>query len=134
MTDVTIEKAIEAVIKLRNKKTAVEAQIKEEVSAIKAKIDKLEAFIKVQADELGVTSFKTAAGTAFLTTTDYANVENWSSVLEFIKEQGAYDLLEKRVNKSAVRTYMDQLNMVPPGINYGTMISVNVRKPTAKDN
>jgi hypothetical protein len=30
--------------------------------------------------------------------------------------------------------YMDQLNMVPTGINYGTMISVNVRKPTAKDN
>lgn len=133
MSDITIDKAIEAVIKLRNKKSAIEAEVKDKVSEIKAKIDKLEAFIKVRADELGVTSFKTDAGTAFLTTSDFANVADWGAVLDFIKENGAYDLLEKRVNKSAVRVYMDQLNTVPPGINYGTMISVNVRKPSAKD-
>lgn len=133
MSDITIDKAIEAVIKLRNKKAAVEAEVKDRLSEIKAKIDKLEAYLKVRADEMGVTSFKTDAGTAFLTTSDYANVADWSAILEFIKENSAYDLLEKRVNKSAVRVYMDQLNTVPPGINYGTMISVNVRKPTAKD-
>jgi hypothetical protein len=133
LTDITIDKAIAAVIKLRNKKAELEAEVKHKVTAIKEKIDKLEGFLKVRADEMGVTSFKTDEGTAFLTTSDFANVADWSAVLEFIKENGAYDLLEKRVNKSAVRVYMDQLNAVPPGINYHTMISVNVRKPTAKD-
>lgn len=133
MSDITIDKAIEAVIKLRNKKAAVEAEVKDKITEIKSKIDKLEAFLKIRADEMGVTSFKTDAGTAFLTTSDYANVADWGAVLDFIKENGAYDLLEKRVNKSAVRVYMDQLNTVPPGINYGTMIGVNVRKPTAKE-
>lgn len=133
MSEITIEQAIGAIVALRAKKSFIEAETKERVSKIKEKMEKIESYLKAKADELGVSSFKTDAGTAFLTTTDYANVAEWSAVLEFIKENGAYDLLEKRVNKAAVRTYMEQLGAVPPGINYGTMVDLNVRKPTAKD-
>lgn len=133
MSEITVDQAIGAIIKLRAKKATLEAESKAQVDIVKAKIEKIEAFLKVKADELGVTSFKTDEGTAFLTTTDYANVAEWSTVLDFIKENGAYDLLEKRVNKAAVRVYMDQLGMVPPGINYGTSVALNVRKPTAKE-
>jgi hypothetical protein len=40
-------------------------------------------------------------------------------------------MLEKRVSKTAVRGYIDQQKAVPPGINYGTKLEVNVRKPAA---
>lgn len=129
----TIDKAIGAVVKLRDQKKRLEAEAKEKVRPINETIDKLEAFLKTKADELGVSSFKTEEGTAFLSTTDYANVGNWDAVLDWIKANEAYDLLEKRVNKSAVRGYMETLKIVPPGVNYGTSIEVNVRKPTAKD-
>ena len=133
MSEITVEQAIGAIINLRAKKAAIEAETKEKVASIRSKMEKIEGYLKVKADELGVTSFKTDAGTAFLTTTDYANVAEWSAVLDFIKENGAYDLLEKRVNKAAVRVYMEQLGTVPPGINYGTAVDLSVRKPTAKD-
>lgn len=129
---VTVDSAIGAYMMLRRKKEAIEAKVKDEVSEIKAKMEKLEAWIKQQADTMGVTSFKTPHGTAFLTTTDYANVADWDAVLTYIRENEAYDMLEKRISKMAVRGYIEQNKAVPPGVNYGTKLEVNIRKPTAK--
>ena len=128
----TVDQVIEAYLKYRNKKEALEAEIKDQVKDLKDKMAKLEAWIKEKADADGVTSFKTANGTAFLTTTDYANVADWDAVLNFIKENEAYDMLEKRVSKTAVRGYIELKKAVPSGVNYATRIDVNVRKPVTK--
>lgn len=129
----TVEQVVGTYMKLRRKKEAVENQVKEELADIKAKMTKLEAWLMQKADEDGVTSFKTAAGTAFVTTTDFANVADWDAVLTFIREQEAFDMLEKRVSKTAVRAYMDETGEVPPGITYGSKLGINVRKPTGGD-
>ena len=128
----TVDQVVAGFLKLRDRKGAILAKAKAEADEIDAQLNKLEAWIKQQADAQGVTSFRTNHGTAFLTTTDYANVGDWDAVLEFIKDNGAYDLLEKRVSKNAVRGYIDLNKSVPPGINYGTRLDVNVRKPSAK--
>lgn len=128
---VNVDDVIATYMKLRDQKAAIEGEVKDKVSTIKAKMEKLEAWIKEKADAEGVTSFKTKHGTAFLTTTDYANVADWDAVLTFIQEHSAYDMLEKRVSKTAVRGYIEQEKAVPPGINYGTKLEVNVRKPAA---
>ena len=129
---VTVDSVIKTYMKLRSEKEAIEAEVKDQVSGIKGKMEKLEAWLKAKADADGVTSFKTEHGTAFLTTTDFANVADWDAVLNFIKTEEAYDLLEKRVSKAAVRGYIDSMKEVPAGINYGTKLDINVRKPTAR--
>jgi hypothetical protein len=123
---------IRTYMKLRDQKTALETKIKDEVTTIKAKLEKLEAYLKTQMDAQGLTSFKSDFGTAFLTTTDYANVAEWDEVLKFIRDNEAYDMLEKRVSKIAVRGYIEANKAVPPGITYGTKLEVNIRKPGAK--
>ena len=132
MTTLNVDQVVAAYMKLRQQKEALEASIKEEVGAIKDKMTKMEAWIKEQADAQGVTSFKTKHGTAFLSTTDYANVADWDAVLNFIQEASAFDMLEKRVSKIAVRGYIEEHKAVPPGINYGTKLEVQIRKPTAR--
>lgn len=127
-----VDQVVAAYMKLRQQKEALEASIKEEVGAIKDKMTKMEAWIKEQADAQGVTSFKTKHGTAFLSTTDYANVADWDAVLNFIQEASAFDMLEKRVSKIAVRGYIEEHKAVPPGINYGTKLEVQIRKPTTR--
>jgi hypothetical protein len=124
----TVEQVVETYLKLRRKKEAVENETKDRVADIKAKMTKLESWLMQKADEDGVTSFKTTAGTAFVTTTDFANVADWDAVLTFIKENDAFDMLEKRVSKTAVRAHMDETGDVPPGITYGSKIGINVRK------
>lgn len=129
---VNVDDVVATYMKLRSQKEAIEAEVKDKVAGIKAKMEKLEAWIKEQADAQGVTSFKTKHGTAFLTTTDYANVADWDAVLDFIRTQEAYDMLEKRISKVAVRGYIEANKAVPPGVNYGTKLEVNIRKPALK--
>ncbi len=128
----TVEEVIGAYMKLRLKKEAIEAAAKAEAKVYKEKMTKLEAWLKVKADEDGVTSFKTDSGTAFLTTTDFATVADWDSVLNFIRDNDAYDMLEKRVSKMAVRGYIEANKSVPAGVNYGTKLDINIRKPVLK--
>lgn len=129
---VTVDEVVAAYIKLRAKKEAMEAETKAEVKKIVEKMDKFEGWLKQQADAQGVTSFKTKHGTAFLKTTDYANVENWDATLAFIRSTESFDLLNKAVSKVAVRGYIEANKAVPPGVNYGTKIEIEVRKPTTR--
>ena len=126
---INVDDVIATYMKLRGQKDSIEKEAKEKTAAIKLKMEKLEAWIKEQADTQGVTSFKTRSGTAFLTTTDFATVADWDAMIDFVRENEAYDLLEKRVSKVAVRGYIDQTKAVPPGVNYGTRLDVNIRKP-----
>lgn len=122
---------IKTYVRLRDEKAKIDAEAEEKTAKIKAALTKLEAYIKQQADALGVVSFKSDYGTAFVSTVDYAGVDNWDAVLDYIKNNGAYELLNKAVNKSAVRAYIEEHKAVPPGVNYGTKITINVRKPSA---
>ena len=128
----TVDQVIETYMKLRKKKEAIDAEAKAKVKGIKDNMTKLESWIKEKADAEGVTSFKTNHGTAFLTTNDYARVADWDAVLGFVQDNEAYDLLERRVSKAAVRGYIDINKAVPAGITYGTKIDINVRKPALK--
>jgi translation initiation factor IF-3 len=126
---VNVDDVVATYMKLRHQKELIESDAKTKVDALKVKMMKLEAWIKEQADLQGVTSFKTKHGTAFLTTTDFANVADWDAVKQFIIDNEAFDMLEKRVSKLAVRGYIEQNKAVPPGVNYGTRLDVNIRKP-----
>lgn len=129
----TVEQVVATYLKLRRKKEEIEAETKDRVADVKAKMTKLESWLMQKADEDGVTSFKTPAGTAFVTSTDFANVADWDAVLTFIKENDAFDMLEKRVSKTAVRAHMDETGDVPPGITYGSKLGVNIRKASGGD-
>ncbi len=128
-TELTVDKVIGTYIKLRAQKEAVEADVKDQLANIKVKMSKLEAWIQAKSDETGVKSFKTDHGTAFMSTSDFASVGDWDAVLNFIKDNDAYDMLNKAVNKKAVREYLDINGAVPNGVNFGTKISVSVRRP-----
>lgn len=128
----TVDDVIRGYLKLRDKKEAIMQKAKEEAAAVDEKMNKLEAWLREQADTQGVTSFKTASGTAFVTTTDFANVADWDAIISYVKTNDAYDMLERRVSKSAVRARLTETGEIPPGVNYGTKIGVNVRRPATK--
>lgn len=130
--EVMVGDVIRVYMKLRDQKSVIEAEMKGQVEEVKKKMEKLEAYLKTQMDAQGLTSFKSEWGTVFLTTTDYANVADWDAVLGFIRDNSAFDMLEKRISKIAVRSYITEHKAVPPGVNYGTKLEVNVRKPGAK--
>jgi hypothetical protein len=126
-----IEDAIGAYLKLRNKKESLEAETKQKTDSIGKLMTKLEQFLMEECDKQGVDSFKTNNGTAFLKEADYASVEDWDAVIEFIEKSKSYEFLTKKVNKIAVREYIDENGgALPPGMTYGVRRGLSVRIPT----
>jgi len=121
-------------IELRDRKAA----IKKELEAEEAKLTKIQDAITDKIKEImhqnGVTSVKTPHGTAYIAYRESAQVADWETLLNFIKTNDAYDLLEKRVSKSAVKERMEEdrngnyANPPPPGVNYTRTEGVNVRR------
>ena len=132
MTSVNIDHVVERYVALRDKKSSIENEAKERVVALKEKMSLLDAYIRQEADRQGVTSFRTEHGTAYVTTSDFASVADWDALLDYVKSNEAFDLLERRVSKNAARQYLEETGAVPAGVNYGTKVSVGIRRPGKK--
>ena len=128
----SVEKLIAKHLELRNAKAMLEKETKENVSKLEEGMSLIETALKAEANRLGVTSFRTTSGTAFLTTVDRASVADWDMVLEYITTNNKYDLLNRAVNKTAVKEFVETNKIAPPGVNYTSSVGINIRKPTAK--
>lgn len=131
MAEATIENVVGLYVRLRNDKDRVVAKAKAETEELDKKMAVIEAHLLLLMEKDGVDSFKTSAGTAYKTTQDFANIANWDAFIEHVKQNNAWNLLEKRVSKTAVRGYLEEDQPVPPGVNYGTRVDVVIRKPSA---
>ena len=127
---VKLDEVIRLYVQLRDQKSDLEKALKEQLDPIKKDMEKLESYLLRELTSLGVSSFKTEGSTAFITTKEWATVKDWEATLRFIRENAAYDLLERRVSKIAVRTLVDG-GTPPPGVDYGTKLGVNIRRPNS---
>ena len=132
MAEIGIDSVVEKYITLRNRVKEIEAKAKEDMAEIKEKLAKLEAWLLSRAEKMGVDSFKTSAGTAFLQSSDRAQVVSWEDTLKFIQDNDAWQFLDHRVNKTAVREWMEQNGTVPPGVDYNTIVNVRIRKSAGR--
>jgi hypothetical protein len=88
--------------------------------------------LRDKADELGVDTFATPFGTAYRNVKKFYRVGNWDSIVDFIKQTGNFQMLEKRVAKNATAEIHQAMGEVPPGIEYSVEVEFAVRKPAAK--
>jgi hypothetical protein len=80
------------------------------------------------ADEMGVNSFSTAAGTAYRVTTESFRVGNWDEILNYIQTTGHWNMLEKRIAKLATKEIYEADGVLPPGVEYEVEVDFVVRK------
>lgn len=123
-----IDELVGKYIQLRDKKAEMDAEHKARVSKITEALDKIEYVLLKEFHASGMDSVKTSAGTAYTQTRMSATVADWDIALKFIRDHDAYDMLEKRVAKSAVEAYIEETGTPPPGVNIRQEVVVNVRR------
>lgn len=127
--EITLHTAIAKYLELRNQVDEIEAETKSRVAGIKDKMNTLEAWITAKAQEQGLDSIPVrGVGTAMWTTHYSATVAARDVLFDYVKEHNAFDLLENRVNKTAVRAFIDEYGEPPPGVNFSSMKTFSVRK------
>ena len=121
-------------IELRDRKAKIKKEAEDAEAALSALQDAIGDKIREIMHEMGVTSLKTAHGTAYIAYRESATVADWDVLLGFIKKSEAWDLLERRVSKSAVKDRMEEdrngnyTHEPPPGVNFVRVEGVNVRR------
>jgi hypothetical protein len=74
---------------------------------------------------------RTTEGTVVLSTKTRYSTTDWDEFKEFVKENDALDLFEKRIAQTNMAQFLkENPALVPPGLNSNAEYSVSVRKPT----
>lgn len=117
--------------KMQAKLQQLTAVYETEAAALKAQQDQVKEALKTQMLALGVKSVNTEEGIVILSTKTRYWPQDWDAFKEFVKENDALDLFEKRVAQTNMATWLqDNPTLVPPGLNSSSEYAVSVRKPT----
>jgi hypothetical protein len=120
-----------AYVAARDRVAVRDAETKEANHADKELMGKIETYFKGVAAVEGVDSWKTAHGTIYLSRIDSVKLADPDSYFEYVVDNEAWDLIEKRASKSGVRGFLEAHGSMPPGAELSTRIEVNIRRPSA---
>jgi len=122
------EQAAERYLSAKKDMEALDREFKERKAKIREKLVVLENWFTAKAQEDGLSSVKTSCGTAYWSTHHSATVASREDFFSFCKEEDAWDLLEARASKTAVKSYIEAAGEPPPGVNYSAVNVFNFRK------
>ena len=109
--------------------------VDEETNKFKSKIkdatdvaDLIEAVLMEKMDQTGLQSGSSTSGTAYFADKTMCGVGVWDELLPFIM-QGNPQFLNKAVNKTAVKEYMEENDgALPPGVRWDVERVLQIRK------
>ena len=113
---------------LRAKKEAYEKDIAELVEIQNILTGKLQEFM----ERNGADSIKTSSGTCYNSTRYTASLQDPQAFMDFVIKTNNFDLLDRKANVTAVKSYVEENDNLPPGVNLSAIKTVGVRAPTRK--
>ena len=126
---IPVEKLVRVFIKIRDARSALKAKFDEEDGALKDKLDTIRHALLEHCKEHEVESVRTAAGIFYRSVKRRYWTSDWESMHKFILEHSEPSLLDKRINQTNMRQFLDDNpELVPKGLNADTEYTISVRK------
>lgn len=118
----TIGQKIDSMFDLREKKRALDAQVKE----LEGQIKTFESELMEDMAAQGVDKMSGTKATVSITTSTVANVEDWNDFLAYVYKMKYGHLLQRRVSDPAYRELLGQGKKIP-GVSPFTQERLNIR-------
>lgn len=129
ITDLDDGSLLKLFIGLRDRRAQRKAAYDEDDASDKDKQNKIEIEFLRRFQERGIDNVSARdVGTAYKSTRASATVADWEAVLDHVRENDAWELLERRVNKTAVEQFKSVDGDLPPGVNWSETQVVNFRR------
>lgn len=120
---------IAAYIKIRDARAQRRAEYEKADAEDRLKQEKIEAEMLSRMNSREARAISSKYGTAYVTSRVSVTVGDWDALFKgYILPNGAWELLERRVNKTAVMQYRNEHNDLPPGVNWSEEAVVNFRR------
>lgn len=128
-----LDKLAEVYIKIRTRIAERTKAYDEEIEGYRAQQEEIANAMKDILRSLNVRSVNTVGGTVVLTEKTRYFPSDWAEFKQFVKDNDAFDLMEKRIAQSNMAKYLEENpDKYPPGLQSETEFTVSVRKPTSK--
>jgi hypothetical protein len=116
-------------IKIRDARTTLKAEFTMQDSVLQEQMDLLETNMLDACKNLNASSIKTPHGTIIRSVKSRYWTNDWDSMYTFIKEQGAFGLLEKRLHQTNMKEFLvENPDLLPMGLNVESEYTVVVRR------
>lgn len=116
-------------IKIRDARTTLKAEFTMQDSVLQEQMDLLETNMLDACKDLNASSIKTPHGTIIRSVKSRYWTNDWDSMYTFIREQGAFGLLEKRLHQTNMKEFLvENPDLLPMGLNVESEYTVVVRR------
>lgn len=130
MSEVNVEELVDIYLSIRNERKMLLSKYEEQDNALKSDMEKLEAALLNVCNTINANSLNTKSGTVIRSVRERFVCSDWDSFKEFIRENDAVDVLERRIHQGNFKTLLDerQGEGLPPGVNCMREFAITVRK------
>jgi hypothetical protein len=128
MNTINKEFLVSKYIELRDEVDRIEAEAKAATAELRAKMEKIETFFLAVSEQEGLKNINTNAGLVYFTDADNASVADPEAFFAFVKENEAWDMIQKRATTTSIRSYMTDTGLNVPGINFSSRRKVVIRR------
>ena len=123
------EKLTRVYLKIRDKKAQLSAEFKKQEDDLNQQLDQVKAALLNYCKAQGLESVKTSEGIFYRSVKTRYWTSDWEAMHQFVMEHNVPEFLEKRLNQTNVRTFLeDNPETVPKGLNVDSEYIISVRK------
>lgn len=127
--EVSVEKLTKTYLKIRAKRAELSAKFKEEDGALSEQLDTIKRALLDYCKEHNVESVRTSEGLFYRSVKQRYWTSDWESMHKFILEHGVPEFLDKRLNQTNVKQFLEENpDLVPMGLNVDSEYVISVRK------
>lgn len=127
--DVSADKLAEVYIKIRDKRAELKERYESEDAELKEQLDLLADKMLDICDTQNADSIKTKTGTIIRKVDTRYWTNDWESFYEFVQENDAFPLLEKRIHQTNMKQFLEENpDALPMGLQSDSKYSIVVRR------
>lgn len=115
-------------VALRDKMDALDEEHKERMRPYKEARDELERFILGHLLETKAQNISTTKGTASVLHRKSASLEDPQAFMDYVIENQAWDLLDRKANTKAVEDFISEHGVQPPGAKFSDSLTLGLRR------
>ena len=123
------EKLVRAYIKMRDARAAMKAEYEAKDNEVKDQMEVIENHLLEVCKAADAKSINTGAGTIIRSKKTRYWTSDWEVMHDFIRENNALDLLERRVAQTAMTDFLEKNpDKMPKGLNVDSKYTVVIRR------
>jgi len=126
---IPVDKLTKTYLRIRAKRAELANRFKEEENNLLEQMEKIKKALLDYCKSHNVESVKTSEGVFYRTTRAKYWTSDWEQMHKFILEHEVPELLDKRLNQSNMRQFLEENpDVVPKGLNVDSEYIISVRK------